>query len=414
MLAAALLAHTTASCAVDSSWSEPPAVEHSPSTPEAPPEPQSGEEAEPLEPEESLSAPWSSAPALSCEDIRPAELGPGRSIILRGHGPAEADCGPGTSNGAGFLALMNSGPFGATAWDVVSGAGVPTGHVIAGGDVINILLPQPHGFQNYRVPPGGALLNAYAADGTALRSVRLNESGQIPFDVAADPRGGSLFAQWLPRADGTQVLTFQFFNEQGLPRTEPIEVTSAPQSEARFVFAGVDTKGRGLLLWPGPTSDTWVGQWFKRDGEALTATFSFPKPPLQFSLGLAPLVGGGLVLQTDGQWVLQFPGGKAGTRPPPDWLVSHPGARLVLIRGQRAYALVPPPTLVEGSGCQESLLLFSSDGTACGELTLPFGGAFCDRRVLGLGPDGTVVQQIDLSIPANNQCAWRWWPRLLR
>jgi hypothetical protein len=76
----------------------------------------------------------------------------------------------------------------------------------------------------------------------------------------------------------------------------------------------------------------------------------------------------------------------------------------------RAYALVPSSTLVEGSGCQERLLFYSREGVSCGELTLPFGGSSCTGRKAGIGLDGTVVQQIELNIPANDQCAGKGTP----
>lgn len=403
VLAAVLLLHAAAGCTVDTS----PARED-------PPNQQAREETEPPESEDSLSAQWNTDPALSCEDIRPATLGPGRTLIYRSRGrPGEADCGPGTSDGRGSLALMNSGPFGSTAWDVVSRDGVPTGGVIAGGDVGNLLIPLPRGFQNFRFPPGGVLLNAYTTEGRALRSVRLNEDYRLPIDIVSDLRGGTVVAQWTPRTDGTQVLTFQFFDATGLPRAEPVEVASAPLSEGRGVFVGVDTKGRLLLLWSESSPDTWVGQWLKRNGRAITERFSFPRPTPAFFRGLRPLAGGGLALQSTDAWALLFPSGEPVVQPPPDWLASHPNADLFLIHGQRANVLVPPPTQVDGAGCRETLLLFASDGTACGEIALPFGRAFCGERP-GVGVDGTIVQQIGLNIPANDQCAWRWWPALLK
>jgi hypothetical protein len=75
---------------------------------------------------------------------------------------------------------------------------------------------------------------------------------------------------------------------------------------------------------------------------------------------------------------------------------------------------VLPPTPIAGSGCQERLRFYTRDGEDCGDLTVPFGGSDCTGRRLGIGLDGTVIQQIELNIPANDQCAWRWWPRLLR
>ncbi|WP_218920847.1 hypothetical protein [Melittangium boletus] len=379
-----------------------------------PPGEQARDDAPPLPgtpPEESEPSP--PGRVLACADILPGEPGPGRSIILRANA-READCGPGTGDGAGSLALTNSGPLGATGWNIVSREGLDTGNRFFGGDLAIAILSQPRGFHVVSIPPGGATLTAYSSVGEFLRTVTLTERGNVPFTMALDPLGGTLVAQWDPRENGTQVLTFQFLDATGLPRTASLDVVSAPQGESRGVIAGVDTQGRALLLWREPGSSVWVGQWRNRDGTAVAQPFTFPAPASTFGGLLSPLAGGGLALRSGDQWVASFPSGRALKQSAPEWLASHPGSTLVLIRGQQANALVPPPTLVEGSGCQESLLFFATDGTACGELLLPFGGGSCFQRGLGVAPDGTVIQQVDLNIPSNNQCAWRWWPRLLR
>ncbi|MDC0711118.1 hypothetical protein POL68_21800 [Stigmatella sp. ncwal1] len=334
------------------------------------------------------------------------------SIVLDANAP-EANCGPGVTDGAGFLALMNSGPIGARAWDVVSPMGVFTGNLMLGGDMAFDVSPQPSGFHVIRItPPGGLSMTVHSSEGIFVRSVSLFADDDVPSFVTEDPRGGELIAQWAPRTDGTQVLTFQFLDVAGLPRTQPIEAVSAPLSETRSIVAGVDTWGRALLLWKEPS--TWKGQWWNRQGVPVTQPFSVPSLASTPPGGLIPLAGGGLAVQSNGQWVAKFPSGQAVAQPAPAWLASHPNTQLVLIRGQQANALVPPPVFVEDSGCQETLLLFARDGTACGELLLPPDGSTCFLRRLGIGPDGTVTQQIDLSAQSTNQCSWRWWPGLLQ
>lgn len=401
LLATALFAQAVAGCAVEASSPERPVWEE----PEA---------REPWEPEGSLSAQWGSGRELSCEDVRPEELGASRSFITRANARV-ADCGPGAGDDAGALALRNSGPFGATAWNVVSRDGEDTGNLLAGGDMAFALLPQPRGFHVLAEPPGGASLAAYSSDGELLRRVPLTGGqGRLPLDAAADPGRGTLAAWWAPGEDGTQRLWFQLFDKKGQPREAPAEVMRAPLGEERFVLGGVDTRGRVLLLWAAPGSGTWEGQWWKRNGSAVTGPFTFPVPESSSRGGrLKPLSGGGLALRVGEEWVLRFPSGEAEALPAPDWLAAHPGSDLVLIRNGKAHALVPPPTFVAGSGCEESLLFFTRDGTACGGLTLPFGGNSCFGRRPGIALDGTVIQQVELGIPAHDQCAWRWWPRLL-
>ncbi|MCY1041284.1 hypothetical protein OV208_08135 [Corallococcus sp. bb12-1] len=387
-----------------------------PERPRVEPPVQEGDDADDPAPEEPVEEYSGSTPPLSCAQIVPGTLGSGRALILPANGP-EAACGPGTSEGTGTLALQNDGPLGVTAWDIVLRDGEDTGNTVLGGDFIKILVPLRQGFHLITQSEFSATLRAYAADGTLLSARSLAVERQAVIDIAADPRGGSRIALWTRETPDTQVLTLQSFNGRGEPRAPPVTVLNVSMRDTMTVLVGVDTRGRTLLLWRELGDASWVGQWRRQDGSALTAPFpaADDPSPTGFTGGvLSPLVGGGLAFQLVGQWVRRFPSGEARALPAPTWLASRPGTSLSLIRQNRAYSLAPPPTLVTGSGCQESLLFFTSDGGACGELNLPLGGATCDGRRAGVGVDGTVVQQIDLNIPANNQCAWRWWSRLLR
>ncbi len=351
--------------------------------------------------------------ALACEALWPGEPGTSRSITLDPNG-RDADCGPGTSNGAGFLALMNSGYPGVSAWDIVTLDGVDTENVIVAGDSTVDIYPQLGGFYVIPSSPGGVWMSMNVADGDWLGSFTVTDSWNTPYDVAPDPAGGALVTVWEPREGNLQVLTSRFVEAHAQPRTSLREWVSAPTDEARFVIAGVDTRGRGLLLWPEPSGTGWVGRWLNPDGTALTAPFTFPAPPLtpHDVTNLYPLAGGGLALRSGAQWIAHFPSGETTAAPAPDWLASHPGSDLVLVRGGRAHALIPPSTFVEGAGCRETLLLFTQDGTACGEVAFPLEGDTCFQRRLGIGVDGTVVQQVDAL--ATHQCAWRWWPGFLK
>lgn len=405
VLVTAVFALTLGGCVVEHSWSEPSDMEGAETgAPEL------------LEQEESVSELEGTGHALSCEEIRPAELGPSRSFITRANGP-EADCGPGTGNGAGSLALLNSGPFGAVAWDVVSANGRPTGRLF-GGDLGSELVPLRSGFHLLRFSfPDAVTLSAHSADGQLLRQNTLSPGPIEALDLAPDPRGGVLIAWWAPGEGGTWNMLLQAFDEKGRPRSAPRLVMTVSASQSPLILVGVDQRGRTLVLWRMAGSTTWMGQWRRWDGTARTAVFvalEDPHPSELLGARLQPLSGEGLVLQLHSQWVRQFPSAEPTSLPAPAWLADNPGAELALIRRGRAYVLVPPPTLIEGSGCQERLLLYTRDGVSCGELTLPFGGSDCTGRRPGIGLDGTVIQQLELNIPANDQCAWRWWPRLLR
>jgi hypothetical protein len=374
------------------------------------------EDLEELEQDEGLPEQESAALTLSCEDIRPEELGPGRSLILPANGPT-ADCGPGVGNGAGYQALLNSGPFGSVLWSVVSANGHPTGRIF-GSEFGSELVPLRGGFHLLRFSfRDEVTLLAHAADGESLRQTLLSPSPSGGVDIAPDPRGGTVVAWSAAGEGGTQSLLLQAFDEKGRPRAAPYLVGTVNTREGFPVLVGVDQRGRTLLLWRPGGSNTWMGQWRRWDGTARTvpfAAFEDPGPSNLSEARLQPLSGEGLVLRLDSQWVRQFPSAEPTSLPAPAWLAENPGTELALIRRDRGYVLVPPPTLVEGSGCEERLRFYTREGVACGDLTLPIGGSSCTGRQLGVALDGTVTQQIELNIPANNQCAWRWWPRLLR
>jgi hypothetical protein len=375
-------------------------------------------------------APPEPPPALSCKEIMPAPLGESRSIVLDGQvGRLEAACGPGTSDGAGFLALRNSGRMDYSLWNVVSAQGVPTGKIIGGGDLTDIIVPQPSGFyvSINGISPEGVVLSAYNSQGTHLNTTRLTSVYEVPYNLIPDPQGGALFAAWEGREGNTQVLTYQFLDSTGTARAARAEALSVPTAD-RPLLTGVDTQGRGLLLWQNPgDGNTGHGQWVEWNGSAVTPPFQFVLSS-EFNGTLHPLSGGGLALQNQaGQWTAMFPSGQAASQPAPAWLANHPGTRLVLIRGRQAHALIPPPETVEGIGCQPSLLLFTQDGTACGAVQFPALQGDCAGRQLNVGVDGTAVQLVERIIPPEvcdedgacepsrekEKCAWRWWPGLL-
>ena len=382
----------------------PPDAEEAPSAPPTPPQAQV-----PVPP----SPPEDPAPASACEGLLPEQLGPSRSIVVDALSP-EVYCGSGRSDGAGFLALLNSYSHGVDVWQVVSGEGVATGKRMGFGDGAGYPVPQPQGFLVSRFTSRGEELMAFSSLGEQLNHQQLTDMYDDYPSVAYDPQGGALAAVWKTRPGNLQVLTYRFFDAVGMPLGETLELGALPLDENRDVVAGVDTKGRALLLWPEPGGRNWTGQWLSRQGGPLGQPFTFPAPAVSASFWLLdPLAGGGLALRGGEQWVARFPSGEAVAQPAPAWLASHPGSRLALIRNQQANVLAPVPTM-SGAGCQQSLLVFASDGTACGELVFPPDGSNCSPRSLDVGRDGTVIQKLELSAQATPQCSWRWWPGLLR
>jgi hypothetical protein len=114
------------------------------------------------------------------------------------------------------------------------------------------------------------------------------------------------------------------------------------------------------------------GQWFDSSGTAATGPFTLftgfdGSPGTTFDA--APLIGGGLAIRRvdagGSQWVAIL--GAAGTapEPAPAWLA--PDTELAVVRGGRAYALVPASG---ADGCASTADVFSPAGSRCGTIDL--------------------------------------------
>ncbi len=126
------------------------------------------------------------------------------------------------------------------------------------------------------------------------------------------------------------------------------------------------------------------------------------------SFRLRPWLAGGLVLHSGEGWTRRFPDGVNRSEPVPAWLADRPDSDLQVVRGGRAYALLPSPREGHFTACPSSIELRAPDGTVCGTVTVPLtdDGSSCLLARLEVGQDGTVFH--------TQGCTFRWWPRLLR
>lgn len=130
-----------------------------------------------------------------------------------------------------------------------------------------------------------------------------------------------------------------------------------------------------------------------------------------FAPVLSPLIGGGLALRVEGQWVAELPSRKTQVKSAPAWLASAPAWHsLTIIREGRAYALAPDVGAEPPDACRSTVFLHAPAGNRCGALMLPEGA--CTSGQLGIGRDGTLVEL--LPEPADNTRAYRYWTGLLR
>jgi hypothetical protein len=178
----------------------------------------------------------------------------------------------------------------------------------------------------------------------------------------------------------------------------------------QLATAVVDDNQNWLLLAHGGASVGYapsdlVAQGFDPTGKSLTGWFrvaTLPGDPPSAARWpaheylLHALIGGGAALQIDGAWTFFFPSGKNEVQAAPEFLASHPNWDFTLVRGARAYALLPRV------GDTTEMELFSASGNRCGSLKFPTGN-------LTTGADGSVI-----SSSGARGCTKTVWPGLLR
>jgi len=291
------------------------------------------------------------------------------------------------------------------------------------------LIEQPSGFAavgnaGYLGPRNVIDLGRWDAAGNSFGDAWRQAQNQAS---AADPAGGVLVAGDLS-ADGSSAPQHQavMFSGGG----EAVSVTWAqPLAAAGPVFgAGVDVLGRSLVI-TGGASGSITAQWFDHDGTALTGEFTLIAsftPGQNTWFETAPLIGSGLevrrmdALPLTAQALLVVQSGSTAAQDAPAWMTSRPNTRLQLARQGTAYAVLPYGE--SGVACTQTVELLGSDGTSCGSRDYPIASGTCDTYDLTLGADGTVIQQLPLSMETPiqkptgnwNTCTWRFWSGALR
>ena len=135
------------------------------------------------------------------------------------------------------------------------------------------------------------------------------------------------------------------------------------------------------------------------------------------------LIGGGLLVRRmDGEShdlaLIVVETGTETLRPAPNWMVSRRDAKLQIMRGGKAYAVLPLGA--NGVSCTQPVEVVAPDGTSCGTADYPIADGTCDTFELRLGADGTIIQQLPTAMEQTNEsiggntCTWRWWPAALR
>jgi hypothetical protein len=371
-------------------------------------------------------------PAVNpCDGIAaPDEVPRAQYVVQSG-----ATCLPGLGDAQGTLAFpvsFNPGNTDGGSIDLVTSAETFLRRYAIGAFDPNVL-PQPNGFaaatrRPQLGPPNFIGLPRWNSAGDEL-AAGSHFGDQLA--IAANPAGGVLIAGNLSATSDAPPAHVALMVTGG---AEDFAVTWGPTplaSAGAVLGAGVDLLGHSLVITDGAAraAGEISGQWFDETGTPLTQEF----PLLTgFSRGVStwfetsPLIGGGLLVRRmdfDGHYhalaLVTVASGQPMVAAAPEWMVSRRDVRLEIARDGRAYATLPygAPNVA----CTQRVEVLAPDGTSCGSRDYPLAAGTCDTGAMTLGLDGTVIQQLPLSMetPRNPQdgthtCTWWWWPAALR
>ena len=353
-------------------------------------------------------------PPDECAGI--AATDPGAPVVFRtavGR-PESSYCLPGTSNGAGFLALHTSNVDTQSErfWFVRSD-GAPSR---SWDGLIPQMFYELDGFfavdVTNRSSGVGYKLLRFARDGELLETV---ESGSQGVGVGGNDPLGGIFVNHARAADGD----LSSYDDAGRLRFRvPVPTMSS------FV---VDRLGNALVLSAhGADNHKLTGQWIDHEGKAGPELQALDGLPDSWWLGLYPRVGGGIFVHvtttTNGgadvvkrEWVRQFDSLATTGSPPPAWLASRPDTKIHMARSGSAYAMLSLPNMKETPDCAQRLEIVSASGKSCGTATFFVARGACQSGSLDVGYDGTVIQQLPREMETtdssgNATCTWRFWP----
>lgn len=323
----------------------------------------------------------------ACSGVVPAQ-NPAVRVAVVPHASGEV-CYNFTSDGEAHVAAEAHSDNGADPhWQTFALDGSRAGAFFAGFD----LQGQATGFEGTHRESSVTSLLRWSGAGAEQRRTQLGGAGCSGASyISALPGKGTLTLGGC----GSGPLTATYFDTTGSA------IVSRPVADKLVAASGVvDTNGAILIaISPGSAvgskSDV-VARWFNGQLAPTTDWFALPGSGAPF---VRPLIGGGAAVQSSGTWVATVASGVAGYGPGPSWLVSRPLHDYQIVRGGRAYALVPK----YGAPARNQLDLVDPAGNLCGT------GTFPGAEGLSVGTDGTVIGS-----GGEGGCSMTWWPAVLR
>jgi len=347
------------------------------------------------------------------------------------------ECREGVGDAFGTMALWtrSGDPAGGTGFDLAVGDRSPptSSTLYSAHTAFSVQQPSAFFFWGYEQSSGPiddqVSVFYWPSPSQAFGVDDLTASGVVS---AGDPVSGMLLAGEISSsfsagtsfAQPTPAVMMYGTDPAHIVRWGPLQLASA----GTVAGAGVDLQRRSLVHSSGSPKfpvNTLTGQWFDVDGNPMTGEFAVLfSAPLVATYDTAPLIGGGLLVRmttvSDGVRIalplVALESGTTVEHTAPDWLFHLLNTRLQIVRGGKAYAVLPDGA--PGVSCSQDVQLRAPDGTLCSTSTYPIAGGTCDTRDLTLTADGTVIQPLPSALesitPTTHSCTWRWWPATLQ
>ena len=330
-----------------------------------------------------------------CDGIVPDSIGNSFSFDVPAPSFGTMQCDSASSDEEGNLIANNrTEPTMSLSWELYSPRGEHVGHIDAAS-----VFPQGPGWEGIywsdtnRGPPFPSL-GYWLPDGTLQQHEAVGNDEAGPAVFRSWPNGVVVATQFCSAGPPGNVIVRRFDSTGHKTSSGDVHYN------CDFLAAVGDANGNTLLLWrSGSSASDIVGRWLDSAGNPVTPSFTVGTGVLGKGsrVLLHAVVGGGAVLAVDGAWKWFIGSGSADVSAAPDWLASHAGYDFTIVRGERAYALLP-----RTSGDPRVMDLISTQGNRCGSLTFPVGG-------LTTGADGSVI-----GASGNSGCTKTVWPGLLR
>jgi len=283
-------------------------------------------------------------------------------------------------------------------WTVFRSDGTPIMRLLRG----SWLMPQPIGFHLLHIMIGDPWGHAYThrwVNPDGLWGPELFVGGEYCYaELGRNVAGGSFVLTACRPPD--RGLHLRRFDPEG-----HLTAQSVIADSSHGVTGTTDLNGLTFVVFLDATMfgfgpDDYAARWYDEMANPVTDYFLLFTAPGDHQMSNAfarPLIGGGVAVQIQGDWVAISPSGLAESLSPPEWLASRSNYDIEIVRGGRAHALIPKWPVPDRS----TIPLYSASGNHCADVTFPLAN-------VTVGMDGTAI-----SVTGEDLCTMTWWPQVL-